>query len=665
MKQDYDRVQYYNNSDIADGYMLDKSISLVSSFDVQNKYDVNDIIELFNTVRNIKKNRNVLSSSLSVRLTNIERQVSSIKKQIGVFFSVLSTATIVDNYKNVIPMYEDDFWSIFEEYKVYEKIAIDNFKFFLDEHFLLSCVTKHKQIISKYNEVIKEYMLVNVKESVQILINKHFSLNKRTQVYLPSSLTLENIEKIFDDYVSSEDSNPNILELIAYLPQQKECPISDLTRTHAKEKRDLYVKNFFNQRKGAVFTTDILVQITNEITEDVGSSITYNDSKLTMSISKDWIKNNTDYPTLLNNFIYILGVVDSQARICNIYKNSQAGLFEIIFSTNNQYQKMYPKGTTFDLLNNLVIMAIMGYSEFLFKECNIRIESIIEWFFTTYLKEEFNIDNFYAFMPSQESTYLEKCRSLCCEMESIIKQYSSYVRFREINHNLIENFSNSTIYEQIPSLVSNKYVYLQKNGITISNLLFLAQTLSFIPNKKSKDKESFYDLIKSSDIYYEDYADFQKGQINYLIEQNVICINSSGIIRLVNKKETSILKDICLNEFGSYTYYKSKGLQDTIKSMLNKGWIKLESSFLSNNEVDYFNYYLNKRDFSNGLDLRNRYLHGTQPKRGADSDLHRINYYTLMMLLIVLVIKINDELCATKELSSISMDKDNPTPKTI
>ena len=84
---------------------------------------------------------------------------------------------------------------------------------------------------------------------------------------------------------------------------------------------------------------------------------------------------------------------------------------------------------------------------------------------------------------------------------------------------------------------------------------------------------------------------------------------------------------------------------------------------ISKNEVDYFNYYLNKRDFSNGLDLRNRYLHGTQPKRGADSDLHRINYYTLMMLLIVLVIKINDELCETKELPSSSMDKESATPK--
>ena len=168
-------------------------------------------------------------------------------------------------------------------------------------------------------------------------------------------------------------------------------------------------------------------------------------------------------------------------------------------------------------------------------------------------------------------------------------------------------------------------------------------------------------MIKNSDIYYDDFADFQKVQINYLIEQNVICINSSGIIRLVNKKETSILKDICSNEFGSYTYYKSKGLQETIKGMLNKDWIKLESSFLSKNEVDYFNYYLNKRDFSNGLDLRNRYLHGTQPKRGVDSDLHRINYYTLMMLMVVLVIKIKDEFCATKEFSSINMDKENST----
>ena len=56
MKQDYDRVQYYNNSDMADGYMLDKSITLVSSFDSQNEYAVNDIIELFNAIRNIRKN---------------------------------------------------------------------------------------------------------------------------------------------------------------------------------------------------------------------------------------------------------------------------------------------------------------------------------------------------------------------------------------------------------------------------------------------------------------------------------------------------------------------------------------------------------------------------------------------------------------------------------
>lgn len=659
MKHDYDRVQYYNNLDMADGYMLDKSISLVSSFDSQNKYDVNDIIELFNAIRNIRKNKNVLSSSVSVNWANIEQQVSSIKKQIGVLFSVLSTATIVEYYKNVIPMYVDDFWSIFEEYKVYERIAIDDFKFFLDDHFLLSCVTKHKQIISKYDETIKEYMLTNIKESVQVLIEKHFSLSKRAQVYLPNSLTLENIEKIFDDYVSSEDSNPNMLELIAYLPQQKECPISDLTRTHAKEKRDLYVENFFNQRKGAVFTTDILVQITNDISETIGSDIKYDNTKLSMSISKDWIKNNTDYPTLLNNFIYLLGIVDSQARICNIYKHSQAGLFEVLFSTNNQYQKMYPKGSSFDLLNNLIVMAVMGYSEFLHKECNIRIENIIEWFFSTYLKKEFRIDNFYAFLPSQESTYLEKCRSICCEMESVIKQYSSYVRFREINHNLIENFSNPTIFEEIPSLVNNKYVYLQKKGISIANLLFSAQTLSFIPNKESLNKECFYDLIKNTEVYFDDYADFQKGQINYLVEQKVISIDSSGIIRLVDKKEISILKDIYSNEFGVNPYYKSKGLQDTINGMLDKEWIKVESSLLSKNEVDYFNYYLNKRDFSNGLDLRNRYLHGTQPKRGVDSDLHKINYYTLMMLLIVLVIKINDELCAENDASTNTANKND------
>ena len=80
-----------------------------------------------------------------------------------------------------------------------------------------------------------------------------------------------------------------------------------------------------------------------------------------------------------------------------------------------------------------------------------------------------------------------------------------------------------------------------------------------------------------------------------------------------------------------------------------KNYIHFDSFFLSENESNYFNYVLNKKAFSNGYDLRNKYLHGTQPKRGTDENLHLSNYYILLTLLIIITIKINDELCAKFE----------------
>lgn len=38
-----------------------------------------------------------------------------------------------------------------------------------------------------------------------------------------------------------------------------------------------------------------------------------------------WIKNNLDYPTLLNNFIYLFEYVDSQMRCSYITNNSSKG----------------------------------------------------------------------------------------------------------------------------------------------------------------------------------------------------------------------------------------------------------------------------------------------------------------------------------------------------
>ena len=67
-------------------------------------------------------------------------------------------------------------------------------------------------------------------------------------------------------------------------------------------------------------------------------------------------------------------------------------------------------------------------------------------------------------MPSPGSTYLEKCRTICCEFESILKQYDVLVKFGYINHDYIELSSKPMDYSAIKSFIPEKYIYLNKDN---------------------------------------------------------------------------------------------------------------------------------------------------------------------------------------------------------
>ena len=54
------------------------------------------------------------------------------------------------------------------------------------------------------------------------------------------------------------------------------------------------------------------------------------------------------------------------------------------------------------------------------------------------------------------------------------------------------------------------------------------------------------------------------------------------------------------------------------------------------------NYVLNKSEYSNGLDLRNKYIHSTYP---LDTQQQEQDYISLLKILTVVILKINEEFC--------------------
>lgn len=659
---DYEeRVEYYGKSDLIYGYMFNKSIETMKTFDERKEYSINDILEFYNVLLHLQDF--VSDERLTPELKQIVNEVN-IKKlnaTIGKFFNTISNDNFVEVIKQVDFRYRDCIWKLIEKYNVYKKISSDVFTKILENgNVIIERILKNKKIVSAFDNELKNFLLNNVQQSINILIQFYFSKKEKT-IYLPQSLSLTDKEQIILKYVESEDAHMSTLETIAHLPVNKECLISDTTRAKALEKHKALVENFFNNKKGIHFSTNIQVSFSEKLSEFIAYDFDYNSGNLNITVSCDWIKNNLDYPTLLNNFIHVFGLVDGEVRIRNISKPAMFGLFERIFS-NNDLVNNYQTDGTFQLFNKFSIIEVAAYSEFLKSQTKIRIEDVLQWFFDTYLDTEFGINNFAITMPSVGSTYLEKCRTICSEMESMVKQYNLFTSSGYIDHDIIEISSMPVEYSNIGSLIENKYMYLdRKKCNNVLYLLFSDQAmLTYLPKRKEAEHfDCFFDLLSHSELNISEYEKHQIKSLQTLQEEKIINISKDGNITFTNVSEIILLHDIYTNEFATTSFYKKYQLNVGLKSLESRDWIIYDSHLLSKQESDYFNYYLNKSIFTNGFDLRNKYLHGTQKKRGEDEELHKMNYYTLLMLFILLVIKINDELCTNDDNKQID-SKRNP-----
>ena len=87
--------------------------------------------------------------------------------------------------------------------------------------------------------------------------------------------------------------------------------------------------------------------------------------------------------------------------------------------------------------------------------------------------------------------------------------------------------------------------------------------------------------------------------------------------------------------------------------MASENIIFFESSLFSKTEQSYYNYFLNKSEFTNGIDLRNSYLHGTQANPD-EMQKHEYAYFTYLKLIILTMLKIEDDLLILNEVNNES-----------
>lgn len=183
--------------------------------------------------------------------------------------------------------------------------------------------------------------------------------------------------------------------------------------------------------------------------------------------------------------------------------------------------------------------------------------------FEEYLNKEFKAEGFSLLIPSSKSSFLEKMRTMCSELDSILRQFMLFVNNGEIDMELLEISRNSPLIEDIPSFFVKKYGYIVDTELlNISYLLFSDQfELAYVESKK--DYNNFADLIKNEDMLFSDFFEYQVLSLNWLKDKNIIHEDKYGYIRF-RMEIVRILEDFYNNDVISLSYYKNSDLLDEL-----------------------------------------------------------------------------------------------------
>lgn len=632
------RVKYYGEHNMATGWQLKKAGSILDDWDGSpNVTEINRVIEFYN----IKK-----LFDCNIRLKQWDECTYAVYKAkcqkisglLGRFCSTISDINFETLYASVEHSYIDDFWQLVCYCKVHPRISAECFNIILTNHpNALRCVLQQKSLTLKFGQSIAEHLLRN-SHTAEWLIACFLEdcKNASKQYYFPVEFTQKMRNDVLIDYVDSNNPNPNYLQLLEQAQNSSKFPVSDRLKLKARKKRELLRGENTSNNVGVSYGMEISFKSIPD-----GSVECHESEKehiYCFSYSREWIQDNQDYPTLLNNFIYLFNYVDHFFRCTFPAREAELAIVERYLGMRGKNE--YKTGMVFKWKSMRSSLQMQVYQNEL-ERIGVRVEDLFKWFFEVYLKEEFDALGFTYNPPSAGATYAEKCKLLASSIDGALKQYRLFREEGYVDRELLEMSSEHVFFNQLPSLRNKKYAYSNSAEFRgEQNLLFSNQS-AMAYTEKTKDKyETLAQLLLNENMTMDDFVHYQKSNMQWLINRGAVLSNTDGCL-VVDISRAFILKDLFENEVTCPSYL-DESLQTLVDALVSSGDMKYENTLFSKPEQDYLNYILNKSECSNGLDLRNKYIHDSHP---LDEGAQKKDYLEFLKVMTLIVIKINEEFC--------------------
>ena len=309
------------------------------------------------------------------------------------------------------------------------------------------------------------------------------------------------------------------------------------------------------------------------------------------------------------------------------------------------------------VLKEQVSLLHMESLYFILSQHGKKLEDIISEYYNVYLKERFGYPSLALSLPKHENDWFTKCNAIFPVIESVAKQYQLYVENNEIDAELLE-FTEPMKATAVKSKTGIRYYKINSKSNDIKYLLHLLfseqETLTYIdPYKDNKYKNFCHMMLNVNEVPYDAYPEYEHPALHSLVNFGFIRIDDDGMIRVVDQFDFTLYK--LLYDYGVIpSYFMYANNTGKIEAMLDKGWVLPSDDLLTPKEQDYFSYYLNNEKFDNGPAYRNNYAHGNKVRSLEDDKEDKYAYYRMLLLLMVLLLRIEDDLVQKQISNGIS-----------
>lgn len=637
--REINRVVFYSKEDKSAGYNLQKAEELLTTLKLDNISEINDFLELYH-IKLYFDNEIFLVTWDETTRTLFKEKIQEAWIRIRAYWQTITDSTIISYIDSLEFNYKESFWELFNYFQVFKKIDKNIFSLILQNHFRqIAYILLQKNTVSNFDNEIRSFLIDYDKAAELLLANfeKHDRFNE-VNYNFPKGLSLKDKENIISKYIDFEETNLNYIRLIEHSKDSNDLKLSPKVRLKAKKRSEELNHKIFEE--GYSWKIGVQVILSKDQIEPV--IFTNKDDIFEAAYSETFLDTKTNNSSLFLLFRSLFEFTDNHGIITLFNKEKEMNVFEKTFMKS---KNEYSIGTAFLRKSRLSDLQILVFEHYL-NQKNKSIEILIESFIQEVINTHFKVINLQLRFPSSNSTFLEKIRILAPELESLLKQYDVYSKEGEIDFDLIQIDSALLKFSEIKSIVDKKYGYIDSNEAYALKYHFFSDQSMFFYVEPFKDKyTNFYGLLTHEDVKLENFKDYQKGAIGQLISEGYLIVDSNSNVKIKNQTQISLIGDLHRNEVISYWHYPEE-TRNVIDEMATKNLIKFESTLLSKQETNFFNYYLNKKGYTNGLNIRNKYLHGTNT--GSENE-HKHEYYILLKLIILSLLKITDDLILKKK----------------